>query len=111
MRPARCRAMVDHLRGAWRVSARRACAVLRAPRSTYHHRPRRDAQATLRKRIREIAETRVRYGFRRIHVLLQREGWVVNHKRVQRLYRLEGLQLRNKTRSGRSRPSCGRTGR
>lgn len=56
MRSARCRAMVDHLRGAWRGSARRACAVLGAPRSTYHHRSRRGTQAELRKRIREIAK-------------------------------------------------------
>ena len=97
MRPARCRQMVDHLLGAWRVSARRACAVLRAPRSTYHYLSRRGAQAELRKRIREFAEARVRYGYRRIHVLLKREGWAVNAKRVWRLYRLEGLQLRSKT--------------
>lgn len=49
------------------------------------------------KRIKEIAETRVRYGYRRIHVLLRREGWDVNHKRVCRLYRSMGLQLRNKS--------------
>lgn len=47
--------------------------------------------------IREIAETRVRYGYRRIHVLLLREGWHVNPKRVYRLYKELGLQLRNKT--------------
>ena len=97
MKPARCRGMVDHLRGAWRVSVRRACAVLRAPRSSYHHRSRRGTQAELRQRIREIAETRVRYGYRRIHVLLRREGWAVNAKRVWRLYRQDGLQLRSKT--------------
>jgi putative transposase len=49
------------------------------------------------KRIREIAETRVRYGYRRIHVLLRREGWLVSAKRVCRLYREMGLQLRNKS--------------
>jgi putative transposase len=48
-------------------------------------------------RIKEIAATRVRYGYRRIHVLLRREGWPVNPKRVYRLYREIGLQLRNKT--------------
>ena len=47
-------------------------------------------------RIRDIANTRVSYGFRRIHVLLQREGWKVNHKRVCRLYKLEGLTMRAK---------------
>jgi putative transposase len=48
----------------------------------------------LRQRIKEIASARVRYGFRRVHVLLQRDGWVVNVKRVRRLYRQEGLSLR-----------------
>ena len=79
MKPARRRQMVDHLRGAWRVSARRACAAPKAPRSAYRHRSRRDAQASLRRRIREIAETCVRYGYRRIHVLLRREGWALDH--------------------------------
>ena len=51
----------------------------------------------LEARIKEICETRVRYGYRRVHVLLRREGWDVNHKRVHRLYRELGLQLRNKT--------------
>ena len=51
----------------------------------------------LNKRIKEIAETRVRYGYRRIHVLLRREGWCVNAKRVWGLYREMGLQLRSKT--------------
>jgi putative transposase len=88
---------VDDLRVVWRVSIRRACAVLLASRSSYHYKSRRPSQATLRKRIREIAETRVRYGYRRIHVLLRREGWEVNAKRVYRLYTEEGLQLRNKT--------------
>jgi putative transposase len=56
----------------------------------------RDAQVALRMRINEIAKIRVRYGYKRIHVLLQREGWKVNHKRVYRLYREEGLTLRSK---------------
>jgi putative transposase len=47
-------------------------------------------------RIREIAAVRVRYGYQRIHVLLRREGWLINRKRVYRLYRLEGLNLRSK---------------
>jgi len=48
-------------------------------------------------RIKELATTRVRYGYRRIHVLLLREGWAINHKRTRRIYRELGLQLRNKT--------------
>ncbi len=50
----------------------------------------------LRQRICEIAETRIRYGYQRIHILLKREGWHVNHKRVLRIYREEGLNLRSK---------------
>lgn len=97
MKPARKRQMVDHTRATWAVSIRRACRALPVDRSTYHYRSRRPGQAGLEKRIKEIAETRVRYGYRRIHVLLRREGWEVNVKRVCRLYREMGLQLRNKT--------------
>jgi putative transposase len=81
----------------WQVSIRRACRALPIDRSTYHYRSKRTGQAILAKRIREIAETRVRYGYRCIHVLLKREGWPVNAKRVCRLYRQMGLQLRNKS--------------
>jgi putative transposase len=88
--------MVEHVRTCFRVSIRRACRAVPAPRSTYHYRSRRPEQAVLRKRIREIAEARPSFGYARIHVLLRREGWPVNRKRVHRLYRLEGLQVRRK---------------
>jgi len=97
MKPVRKRQLVDHARATWQVSIRRACRALPVHRSTYHYRSRRAGQAHLSKRIREIAATRVRYGYRRIHVLLRREGWQVNPKRVYRMYREMGLQLRNKT--------------
>ncbi len=70
--------------------------MLRAERSSYHYRGCRTEQADLKQRIKEIAETRVRYGYRRIHVLLRREGWDVNGKRIYRLYKEMGLQLRRK---------------
>ena len=89
--------MVDHMRMVWQVSIRRACQAVPVNRATYHYRSKRTGQAVLMKRIKEIAETRVRYGYRRIHVLLRREGWEVNVKRTCRLYREMGLQLRNKT--------------
>ena len=81
------------------MSIRRACDVLKAERSSYHYKSRRGDQANLKKRIKEIAEVRVRYGYRRIHVLLVREGWPVNWKRVRRLYREMGLQLRSMSHS------------
>ena len=65
-------------------------------RSLYGYRSvARDSSALLA-RIKEIAATRVHYGYRRVHVMLQREGWKDNHKRVYRLYRAEGLSLRHK---------------
>jgi putative transposase len=65
-------------------------------RSSWYYRSCKDKQIALRMRIREIAAVRVRYGYPRIHVLLRREGWHVNRKRVYRLYREEGLNLRAK---------------
>jgi putative transposase len=89
--------MVNEVRAVWRVSIRRACQALPVDRSTYHYRSKRTGRTVLMKRIKEIAATRVRYGYRRIHVLLRREGWRVNAKRVCRLCREMGLQLRNKS--------------
>ena len=66
------------------------------PRSTVRYRSHRDPCNELRMRIREIAHTRVRYGYRRIHVLLRREGWSVGKKKVYRLYTEEGLTMRPK---------------
>lgn len=56
-----------------------------------------DPQLALRLRLRDLAATRVAYGYRRLQILLEREGWHVNHKRVYRLYRAEGLVMRKKT--------------
>jgi putative transposase len=96
VKPGRRRVLVRYLQGQYRVSERRGCAVLRFDRSSHRYRSIRDDQAFLRHRIREIAASRVRYGYRRIYVSLRREGLVVNHKRVRRLYREEGLNLRIK---------------
>ena len=70
---------------------------MKVDRSLYHYKSRRGEQADLQLRIKEICETRVRYGYRRVHILLRREGWDVNPKRIYRLYKEMGLQLRNKT--------------
>jgi putative transposase len=79
------------------VSIRRACEVFLVERSSYHYKSRRPGQAGLENRIKELCETRVRYGYRRIHVLLRREGWTLNQKKTRRVYRELGMQLRNKT--------------
>ena len=63
---------------------------------TIRYRSVRPDQAPLRQRIRDLSRTRVRYGYFRIYILLRREGWLVNHKRVYRLYREDGLSLRLK---------------
>jgi len=66
-------------------------------RSTFRYKSKADKQELLRMRIKDIAASRVRYGYKRIHILLRREGWEINHKRVYRIYREEGLNLRCKT--------------
>src|ERR1700712_1582043 len=71
--------------------------TLRIDRALYVYKSKRGDQAALKCRIKDICETRVRYGYRRVHVLLQRDGWTINIKRVYRLYRELSLQLRNKT--------------
>ena len=88
---------MDGVCGDWGVSIRRACRVLEVDTSSYHYKSRRRDQAGIEARIREICETRVRYGYRRVHVLLCREGWEINVKRTYRIYKAVGLQLRNKT--------------
>jgi putative transposase len=67
-------------------------------RAAWYRRSHRSEQLPLRHRIRELAYARPRFGFQRIWVLLRREGWLVNRKRVRRLYRLEGLQVRMRVR-------------
>jgi len=98
--------MVGYLQRVYRVSEIRSCKILKIHRSSYRYKSRKDVQAFLRMRIRDIAASRVRYGYRRIHILLKREGWKINHKRVYRLYREEGLNLRQK--SKRKKLSCPR---
>lgn len=70
--------------------------MLQLCRATYQYRSRKDEQAALRIRIRDLAMARVSYGYERIHVLLRREGWKVNRKRVYRLYTEDGLTMRCK---------------
>jgi putative transposase len=80
----------------YRVSKRRACMLIFLCRSTLRYIYTGRDDTAVRERIKEIAKTRVRYGSERIHLLLKREGWPDCHKRVRRIYREEGLNLRNK---------------
>lgn len=80
----------------FRVSIRRTCAIMLLSTSVYYYRAHRRADAPVRNRIIEIAQTRVRYGMWRIYILLRREGWRDNHKRIYRIYKEEGLNLRSK---------------
>jgi len=93
---------VSGARQAYGVSEKRACELMGITRWTNRYRSRRDNQAELRMRLRELAGTRVRYGYRRLTVLLRREGRAVNAKRVYRLYREEGLQVRRTKRTKRA---------
>ena len=91
MKRARRKALARWLIDCFRISDRRACRIVQVQRSTWHDRSGRDNQVALKQRIWEIAETRNRYVYLRIHALLRREGWSVNHKRIYR------LQMRLKT--------------
>jgi putative transposase len=79
------------------VSERRVCDAFPSNKATIRYKYRRPDQASLQLRIKALTASRVRYGYRRIHVLLQREGWQINHKRTRWIYRELGLQLSNKT--------------
>ena len=90
--------MVHYLCGRYAVSERHACRVSHWARSTLRYGSVKEPWTALRLRMREIAQARVRYGYRKIGVLLNREGWQVGKKLVYRLYREEGLVLRQRRR-------------
>lgn len=98
--PAAKREAVAHLQALLDVSERRACRVIDADRTVIRYQSRRDDGA-LREKLRELAHQRRRFGYRRLHILLRREGLTINRKKTQRLYREEGLTVRR--RKGRKR--------
>jgi putative transposase len=104
VKPAARREVVQHYQDVFALSERRACDAMGFERTSHRYRSRRDPALELRMRLKDLAESGVRYGYRRLHVLLRREGWPVNHKRVYRLYSEEGLSIR--TRSLRRRRAC-----
>lgn len=80
------------------LSERRACGLIEMHRASCRYREHGQDDAPLRRRLRELGGERRRFGYRRLHILLRREGWGVNHKRVYRVYREEGLAVRRRKR-------------
>jgi putative transposase len=91
------------------LSQRRACGLIEITRRSYRRAPGPDRNRELRQRLRALAEERRRWGCPRLYQVIRRDGWRVNHKRVERLYREEGLSLRRRRR--RKRLSHLRVGR
>ena len=96
MKPALRRELAHHIVGAYRCSKRRAVKLVGVSRSYFYYQPRPRDDRAERARIKEIAAARVRFGMWRIHALMRREGWVINHKKTHRIYCEEGLNLRRK---------------
>lgn len=96
--PQAKREAVDTLRTEHRFGITRACGLLKLSRSLYRYRRVRTADTELLARMEELAAAKRRYGYRRIHLLLRREGWPVNRKRVYRLYRQAGLAVKRRKR-------------
>jgi len=79
------------------TSERHVCELTQVPRSTCRYRSRRD-ESVLRERLLDLAREHPRFGYRRLHVLLRRDAVVINHKRVQRVYREMGLSVKRNRR-------------
>lgn len=91
----------------YKFSQRRSCGLIDMARSSCRYRHRRASDDILRDRLRALAVQRSRFGYRRLHLLVKREGLQVNHKRVYRVYRAEGLAVRRRVRkrlAGTARP-------
>jgi putative transposase len=99
--PAARREATRYLRQTFEMSERRACRVIGIDRTSVRYQATRPDDEALRDRLKALAQERRRFGYRRLHVLLRREGHAVNKKRVQRLYRQERLTVRR--RGGRKR--------
>lgn len=95
-RPALKREVVLYIVEHYGLNVMRACKLIKQPRSVQYYRSVKDPKLALRRRMRELAQVRVRYGYRRLHILLKREGWQLGKNQTYRLYSMEQLQLRAK---------------
>jgi transposase InsO family protein len=104
------REAVAHLQASLGMSERRACRVVGADRKSVRYRSTRPDDADLRERLRSLAAERRRFGYRRLHILLRRDGVLVNRKKTQRLYTEEGLTVRKRLPTARCGCQGGTTG-
>ena len=100
--PVARREAIAHLQSIFEVSERRACAGLGVDRTSVRYRSTRPDDGAVRARLRELAALRRRFGYRRLYILLRREGIIMNHKKLRRLYREERLQVRRRGRRKRA---------
>lgn len=98
VKPAARREVVGYLEQAYGMSERRACSVASISRATCRYRPRRSETPRLRATLLSLAQQKPKYGYRFLHRVLRRRGFDVNHKRVYRIYREEGLGLHRRSR-------------
>ena len=98
MTPKVKRLAASHVSESLGLSERKSCLLVNLSTSVFRYQPKRKSDDIVRQRLRELAEERKRFGSPRLHILLRREGLVINHKRTERLYREEGLALRKKRR-------------
>ena len=96
--PAARHQAAGFLQADFEVSERRACSVVGLPRATCRYQSVKVEDPQLRKDLRQLAAERPRFGYRRLHLMLKRKGWAINHKLVYRLYRQEQLTVRRRIR-------------
>src|SRR4051794_31222179 len=94
--PVAKREAIAHLQASMAMSERRACSIVGADRKMVRYRSRRPSETELRGRLRELANERRRFGYRRLFILLRREGEPSGINRIYRLYREEGLTMRKR---------------
>lgn len=105
MKPAHKRELIFQIQEWFEVSLSRACRLLQLRRSTCWYRSHAKDRTAMKMRLEDLAMTRIRFGYRHLTVMMQREGWKVGKKLVYRLYSELGLQMRSQRRRKVARPS------
>jgi len=92
------RQTVKHLQERFGQSRRRICRLIGLSLSTWHYKAKPDDNPQIRQRLKDFSGIRHRWGYRKMHEILRREGIIINHKRTEKLYREEGLLLKKRRR-------------